>query len=669
MCLNVCLTSIGYQMMSLCSICQSFFIRDLLDDEMPQDILHHRSLDSLERSAVDCSLCKLFFGDVKITIDRYKETHKSNTTTEEIIWRTSPLIIRGIPSFANDDYDVVPNQVKIIGFKLRLGSLDLPEDLKTYWYYSVYLDNPDDESVAGIRDLIPGRKIALPQEASALVRGWIDDCERNHSICRRPPGPLPTRVLDVGRDGDDPRLLEASGRVALYITLSHCWGPNPGGVIRTERATIEDHLQRIPISRLSNTFASAVQITRSLGIRYLWIDSLCIVQDDEADWERESAKMGDIYAQAFATIAAAGSPVPHVGCFIPRTLAGHVSVPFSKKSPARVLVRPRPRGFNKLRESPLQRRAWVAQERALSRRTIHYDIDQVLFECDGSKATEDCVPVEEYAEAKAWAKFRPAYEAKDGHPGGDFIWDWYEMVEDYTARALTQGSDKLPAVSGIAKIMERKTGESYVAGLWRSHLEFGLLWSRNPTNWLTPPPPECGFRAPSWSWASLDGEIQMENLSRSDAFECTVEKMKAESTPLGLDPHGRLASGVLTLIGRVKAIDPRIDPQSPEWNAAPVFSRNRAAEPGDILTYEGQAIGEGYFDRQFEHSHQARPLYCLEVLRRVSHRHRWYGLILESSGKPGEFRRVGYGRDIGDTLAHSYGEWLADVEPRSISIL
>lgn len=650
--------------MSLCSVCQRFYIRDLLDDGMPQDIPHHKSLENLERSAATCSLCKLFLGDIKTTINGYKETHDLSSTIEEAIWRSTPLYVRGIPSYAQDDYDV-----KTLGFKLRLGSLDVPEGLKTYWYYSVYLDNPDDESVAEIKDLIPGRKIGPPEEATPLVKRWIEDCERNHSTCRQSSGPLPTRVLDVGQDGDIPRLIQTSRQIAPYLTLSHCWGPDPGAIIRTEWGTIEDRLHGIPMSSLPNTFASAVQITRSLGIQYLWIDSLCIIQDDKEDWERESARMGDIYEQAFATIAATGSPGPNVGCFIPRVHTNHPSVPFSKKSPARVRIRPRPRGFIDLRESPLQRRAWVSQERALSRRTIHYDRDQILFECDELRATEDCISPDEYEVAKAWDKFRPFYDAQDGHPGGNFIWDWYGMVEDYTARALTQGGDKLPAVSGIAKIMEQRTGESYVAGLWRGHLEFGLLWTRKVTNWLTLPSPECGFRAPSWSWASLDGEIAMENLSKGDAMECAVENIQAETTPLGLDSHGKLASGILTLTGRVKAIDPRLDPQSPEWNTAFVFSRNRETEPGDILTCEGKAIGEGLFDREFEQSHQAKPLYCLEVLRRASWRHRWYGLILEAAEKPGEFRRVGYARDLGDSLMPSYGEWFAGTEPCTISIL
>ncbi|KAI0890145.1 heterokaryon incompatibility protein-domain-containing protein, partial [Annulohypoxylon maeteangense] len=507
-----------------------------------------------------------------------------------------------------------------------------------------------------------------------MIKSWIDDCEKNHSKCQCLGDDLPTRVVDVGVEGGEPRLRITSGKTGRYLALSHCWGPNPGAVIRTTLATLEEHLNCIPLARLSKTFHSAVMITRSLGIQYLWIDSLCIIQDDVSDWESESAKMGSIYSLAFATIAASASSDSYTGCFIPRDNSTHVGVRYSiSKSRSsgytKVMVRPKIFGFQNLKESPLQRRGWVIQERILSRRVIYYDKDQILWECRELRKSEDCVSAEAYEihhvqGTEPWRGFRNSYEPENGRAGGKFVWDWYEMVEDYTGRALTKGNDKLPAISGIASQMEIRTGESYVAGLWKSHLHIGILWQRSLENWLVLPPGQDGYRAPSWSWSALDGKISMFPDSKEDNYECAAEDIQAEVVSLGLDSRGRLASGVMTMTARIKAIDPRIDPNSSEYNSAFVFSRVKD-EPGDILCDKGKAIGNAIFDRAYEVS---GPLYCVEVIRRSSWRHRWYGLVLEPTGQHLEFRRVGYARDLGMTLKPEYGEWFMGAEKQRISI-
>ncbi|KAI1452651.1 HET-domain-containing protein [Annulohypoxylon moriforme] len=656
--------------MQLCSYCDQLNFSQLLDDDLPQDVLYHKSIEALQRSASSCSLCKLFYNDIATRFQiksgdsglqvgelRLKEIEQS-------LLHGSQLILRGRM------YD--ENEVQLIGFKLRFDSPKLPKPLQSSWYYSLYLDDSIAELDSNIGNIIVGRKVGAPENATPMIKSWIDNCEKNHSKCQRSDGNLPTRLVDVGSGGDEPRLRITSGKTGRYLALSHCWGPNPDAVIRTKLATLEEHQNCIPLARLSKTFHSAVMITRSLGIQYLWIDSLCIIQDDVSDWERESAKMGDIYSSAFATIAASASPDSSTGCFIPRDNSTHAGVKFSvgRSRPRRyaeVLVRPQTCGFQNLKESPLQRRAWVTQERILSRRIIHYDVDQILWECRESQQSEDRVPPEAYQiqETELWKGFRVSYQSKNGRPGGDFVWDWYEMVKDYTGRVLTKRNDKLPAISGIASQMEIRTGESYVAGMWRSHLHTGILWQRSLENWLVQPPEEDGYRAPSWSWSALDGKIEMWSNTNEDDFECAAEDIQAEVIPLGADPRGRLASGVMTLTARIKAVDPRINPSSSEYNKAFVLTRVED-EPGDIVCDKGKAIGNAIFDKAYESS---GPLYCLEVIRRSAWRHRWYGLVLEPTGRDLEFRRVGYARDIGDSLHPAYGEWFKGAKKERISII
>lgn len=162
------------------------------------------------------------------------------------------------------------------------------------------------------------------------ISGWIDDCNTKHQLCghlrqsadppfnKDEPPHLPSRVLDLCLQdaSKDIRLIETHGSRGLYAALSHCWGTVP--LIRTLKDTVTATMLRIEFLRLNRTFQDAVTITRKLKLRYLWIDSLCIIHDSCSDWERESAKMGDIYRNALLTMAAAGAKDGSEGCFIPR---------------------------------------------------------------------------------------------------------------------------------------------------------------------------------------------------------------------------------------------------------------------------------------------------------------------------------------------------------------
>jgi hypothetical protein len=153
------------------------------------------------------------------------------------------------------------------------------------------------------------------------VKEWARECDETHTRCHDrssdgaldgPPN-LPTRILDVGMPGDDPFLLVTTGQRDRYVALSHCWGGRNECI--TTKSTYEVYQRAIKLSSLSKTFQDAVRITHTLGMHYLWIDSLCILQDNEADWENEAANMGLIYEDASCTIAAAAASHGAMGCF------------------------------------------------------------------------------------------------------------------------------------------------------------------------------------------------------------------------------------------------------------------------------------------------------------------------------------------------------------------
>lgn len=524
-----------------------------------------------------------------------------------------------------------------------------------------------DSAVVVSQNIIVGRAIKPPEQRFDLLKEWVRNCDTEHSQCITPASKLPTRVIDVGEAGSqEPLLKQTKGEIAHYMTLSHCWGSKP--VIRTTKDTLTKHLHQLPVDSLPKTFRNAVAITRNLGIRYLWIDSLCIIQDDADDWERESTVMGEIYSRSYLTIAASASKDSSGGCFLQRPTNTHVRVKcsISDSSTGYVFVREKPKSFNELDRSKLNTRAWVAQERLLSPRTIHYDIDQIMWECKEARYSEDGIPVH--------VDGSPQTLRWDGrlllsntlnhtqHSGRKFMWDWYQFLENYTRRDLTSANDKLPALSGLATVIARKTGDKYVAGLWEGHLNIGMLWKRLTKDpWLTRP---VNYRAPSWSWAAYDGPISWVDESfvesSSNPFALMLEDIQVAIKPQGLDANGKVAFGSIAVTSRLKKADGRANPESTDYRPYP----ESAGE--DHLWDNGESVGWVNYDEHYA-PEDSKPLYCLQMTY-LQHPKRslCHFLALRGSGKENEFRRIGQGCTGGGEVRKG---WFEDAEKRSICIL
>jgi hypothetical protein len=157
-------------------------------------------------------------------------------------------------------------------------------------------------------------------------------------------------------------------------------------------------------------------------------------------------------------------------------------------------------------DAPLMQRGWVLQERFLSPRVLHYG-QQMYWECRRCMWTEgeDFNPTLNNL-GRSSKRLRPRAsicQAKGEWPLSKY---WSRILkEDYTARSLTNEMDKLPALAGLAQDAQRLTGDEYCAGLWRSSLPLDLLWKRKSREFMQIP---SGFRAPTWSWAALDGQIE-----------------------------------------------------------------------------------------------------------------------------------------------------------------
>lgn len=328
-------------------------------------------------------------------------------------------------------------------------------------------------------------------ESLQLARRWLDECAQNHKNCEVPSDtPMPTRVIDVGENGRDPILMETNGRSGRYATLSYCWGKKPQ--LKTTKDTLSAFLKAIPVEELQKTALDALEICRHLKIPYLWIDALCIVQDDEDDWLRESARMCETYSSSALTIAAAWSINARQGVFGYQQYGGpghsetfsfrgtevharkvpldeHVGNPLAANIARQFTGRVAEKSWTlRPRELPLARRAWTVQERVLSRRVLYYTPQELWWECDSCWACE-CGRAND---TKDWEleqdSGRKNFDPVDDANTGSFGWlrdprrsksltldqaykKWAVIVFLFGAGHLTVLSDKLPALSGIAQ--------------------------------------------------------------------------------------------------------------------------------------------------------------------------------------------------------------------------
>lgn len=523
-----------------------------------------------------------------------------------------------------------------------------------------------------------------------LMKIWLQHRSREKTQAAVAQRFLPSRLLDVNAfpKNGDLRLVASSdisaAAIPPYLALSHCWGGDvPVKLLQdnTKRWTEEG----ISFKVLPKTFQDAVQITRQLGIRYLWIDSMCIIQDFKEDWKREAALMAGVYGNAYCTLAALSSKNSREGCRTNTNIQASLRNPYTEiehgafKTHSGEFRASRLRIFSKMprtwieefngqtsssggeTDSPLRTRAWVLQEKELSKCTIYFGKNQLLWENGLRKGTSQ-IPWEEVKPQKRsqtprMMRLNPRSQLEP-YPGSP----WYDLIEDYSSRSLSFPSDKLVAFSGLA----RKFGDDkkqYLAGVWSTDLPAGLLWRV-----VGAPASRPAYLAPSWSWASLMGSVTYDSL-RLMPDQDSAQYEHAEDIYPGLrmlrfhtphmtledpkKPYGDVLEGRLTLSGaRCIAVD---------CGSGSV----RFADGGHALLHKKKKIGLFYPDIEHEHIPSKETFFLALHSESISAltRHEFrlqqdrqmismvMGIVITKvSSKKGGYRRVGLARWVDEQL-------------------
>ncbi|KAK4200783.1 heterokaryon incompatibility protein-domain-containing protein [Triangularia verruculosa] len=391
--------------------------------------------------------------------------------------------------------------------------------------------------------------------AIAFIQKRLEECERSHPNCKQQNiSYCPTRLLYLGDKGglvylrERPRI---SDMATGYAALSYCWGGS--GFLKTTRSNLETLKSGFEIAILPQTLRDAVAIARGLAVDYLWIDALCIIQDDPEDWQREAAMMAQVYSNAYITVTALSASSVQDGFLAPRKqLPRFTRAWFDEKSGTTITLTAQPTmnvGLHVLQRSssayynftldPVQDRGWCFQEEALSRRISAFSTDEVQWLCRSGMACE-CRGVDTGPSTKDMVTV-------DDIRRNPWLF-WHDRLLDYSYKQFTFTKDRLPAIAGLARLLQSCTGSDYVAGIWLKSLSRSLGWATyfKKTN----PCPET-YLAPSFSWASVASPLD----TRVNRY-LTVEGLKDRISlvdwtlkPKGLDPMGDMDHATLTVEG------------------------------------------------------------------------------------------------------------------------
>lgn len=480
----------------------------------------------------------------------------------------------------------------------------------------------------------------------------MSTCLAKHEACREAlsgavidettPPVLPTRVIYIGRPDQalSPRLLQTQGKRGHYVALSHCWGPPSHRPLMTTHSKLDEHLAGIPWNALPRTYQDAISATRRLGFEYIWIDSLCIIQDSRADWLGESKRMGDVYQHARLTIAASHAADSSQPCFftrpplLPAVELTHISA--SGDAEGSIFASLMPADYTAISPdlAPLAYRAWATQEWLLSRRMIFYTAGSLVWSCKAISQRE------------TGASFHTA--ARNVR--------WKNIVEKYSSRLLTMQSDRLIALEGVkATLAEKYPRDTYCVGLWKNSMPDQLLWyCRQPAERS-----QSAVNLPTWTWASTLHGVRFLDIKGA---KNTCDGFRFDE-----------ATGSLTIRGllrKVARLSPLTEQDVPWWIVddtphtitPPAMSYTLHADDGSLIGWS--ALDEGTLD---DGQVYCFPLMSKRTKCRIGEETEWVFtdlvlLLQREHLDADEYKRIGVG------MVRTSVPWFRDVVPAPVRL-
>jgi hypothetical protein len=439
-----------------------------------------------------------------------------------------------------------------------------------------------------------------------------------------------------------------------YLTLSHCWGRHQ--LVRLLESNLDAFCEDIPYQLLPQTFRDAIRVARRLGFAYLWIDSLCIIQDSKDDWNHEARLMGKIYTHATCNIAASDAPDSTHGCLYPRSPRA-IQPDAVDLGPAEGKHYILNRTDIYEHQHILYTRAWVLQEAILARRTLDCGRGQLFWRCGEMRASEvwpGGVPTNIYNDDHPASKFKaisaendqvilnaniisqrldthstrsqipraPGKGSVERYTDAPFAF-WAAIVSDYTSMNLTKDEDRPIAIAGITDVFRPFFGAHHY-GMWRIFMPLELLWSvsgvsKRPST----------VRAPSWSWLATESPVSYAHCEFKYGRDVLLTRF-IEIEDMRLRVETRLLRAKWTGIGQPASIS-SIEGESRwlRWRGIPT-------------------IPEEYGDISFDYPEDAPDsgtdifLMCIQIHKQYEKRA--LGLVLREV-EDGVFERIGYFQD------------------------
>jgi hypothetical protein len=359
------------------------------------------NLSNLSKSAATCNLCSLLYSACKRNGTVKRDHIQVERSQSNLKLSSAELPVLSILRSAGRFLTFLCSTTSMLGSS-RL-SRELTRSIELVTPTPIQLGFP-----------------VLPEPRSnvffELIKHWLQDCDTQHADCRPMPQvrvhevdspDFPTRLIDVGTaDNLQLRLLETHQECPCsqeYIALSHPWGDvkkhPPFSTWRRDGSglgrDVETLKRAIPYEKLPATFKDAVDCTRALGVRYLWIDSICIIQGRDGDFNQEAKNMEEVFSGAYCVLAASRATNQHDGFLGPRPQRSFVTFERVKGKPFYVCD-PIDDFSKDVIEGSLNQRGWVLQERALARRTIYFTENQTYFECGNGIRCETLASMHKY---------------------------------------------------------------------------------------------------------------------------------------------------------------------------------------------------------------------------------------------------------------------------------